>query len=158
MVGPSIRWNYCWLTGCCLLALFVLAGCGDRGSAIVEGKVTIDGQPASSGRVFFRSADGKSTIVATIGSDGAYRAVDVPCDAMKITVTLPTKWERIGLIRDAKKAKKPGASVGPGAPGGVKAFESSAKIPKKYEDPDASGLALTVKSGTNTYDIEISTK
>ncbi len=155
MVGTSLRRNYRPLTGCSLLAPLVLAGCGGGGSATVEGKVTIDGRAATSGRVFFRSADGKSVVAATIGSDGTYRAVDVPCDAMKVTVTLPTKWERIGLVRDAKKAKQAAGSEAPGAPGGAKAVDYATKIPKKYEDPDASGLAYTVKSGANTYNIEI---
>ncbi len=158
MAGASIRRTHRPLTGCATLALVVLAGCGGGGSATVEGKVTIDGQPARAGRVFFRSADGKSTVVATIMSDGAYRAVDVPCDAMRVTVSLPTKWERIGLIRDAKKAKASGAADGPKAPRGADGFEPDAKLPEKYQNPDASGLALTVKSGTNTYDIEISSK
>jgi hypothetical protein len=158
MVGASTRRNYRPLTSCFVLALLVPAGCGVGGSATVEGKVTIDGQPASSGRVFFRSADGKSTVVATIGPDGAYRAVDVPCDTMKVTVTLPTKWERIGLLRDAKKAKKSGASEGPKAPRGVGASEPGVKISEKYQNPDTSGLTLAVTSGTNTYDIEISSK
>jgi hypothetical protein len=155
MVGGSIQRSYLLLSGYFILTLFAVAGCGGSGLATVKGKVTIDGQPASSGRVFFRSADGKSTVFAMIGPDGAYQVVEVPYGSMKVTVTPLTKWERIGLIRDARKMKKTSASEAPATPGGADAFESSAKIPEKYRDPDTSGLTFTVKSGTNTYNIEI---
>jgi hypothetical protein len=131
---------------------FLLTGCGGSGSGTVEGKVTFDGQPVGGGRVTFRSADGKSTVVAKIAADGAYRALDVPCEAMKVTVTPLDKFERIRMQRGTK-GKNSGISESQ-----AESLESSTKIPEKYQDPDASGLALTVHSGTNNFPIELSSK
>jgi hypothetical protein len=152
MVGAGIQRSYLLLTGCLIPVLFALAGCGGSGLATVEGKVTVDGRPVSGGRVTFRSADGKSTVLAKIALDGSYRAVDVPCDAMKVAVAGLDKFERIRLQRGVK-GKRTSDSEARAA-----AIESSPKIPEKYKDPDASGLTFTVKSGTNPYDIEILSK
>jgi hypothetical protein len=150
----SVQRVHLLLTGCLVLTLFALAGCGGPGLATVEGKVTVDGQLVSAGRVIFRSADGKSTVLANIAPDGSYRALDVPQDDMKVTVAGLSKFERIRLQRGGKgKGKSSSASETL-----AKEIESSPKIPEKYLDPDASGLGLTVKSGTNTYNIEISSK
>jgi hypothetical protein len=133
-----------------ILTPFVLAGCGSR-FATVEGKVTVDGHPANSGRVFFRSADGKSVVFAYIMPEGTYQAMDVPLGPMKVTVTPLTRLERDKLQRSAKK--KPNAPESPAVPKG-----SFVPIPPKYEDPDGSGLTTTVNSGINTYDIELSSR
>jgi hypothetical protein len=132
----------------------VLAGCGSQ-HAIVEGEITVDGQPANSGRVFFRSADEKSVVVAYVQSDGTYHAVDVPLGPMTVWVTPLTRLERGKLQRNAK-AKKPNV---PEAPEGPEApILSFVSIPPKYQDPNSSGLTTTVQSGTNTYNIEMASR
>jgi hypothetical protein len=153
MVGACIHRRGLLLTGCLIPALFALAGCGS-GLATVTGKVTVDGQPVSAGRVVFRTADGTSNVpvIAKIATDGSYRALDVPQGAMNVTVDGLTKFERI-KIQSGVKGKKTSESKARAA-----AIESSPKIPEKYQNPDASGLTFTVKGGTNTYNIEIQSK
>jgi hypothetical protein len=145
--------------GCLILALLGLAGCGGESRlATVEGKVTIDGQPISSGRVFFRSPDGKSTVIAKIRPDGTYRALDVPYGVMRVTVTPITKWERMRRMQDPKNGKKSRPSEGES-----EGIDSSTEVPRviipeKYQDPDTSGLTFAATSETNTYNIEISSE
>lgn len=149
MVGAKIQWSGLLLTGGLIPALFALAGCGGSGLATVKGKVTVNGQPVSEGRVVFRSADGKNTVIAKIAADGSYRALDVPQEAMNVTVAGLTKFER-SKIQHGVKGKRTSESKARAA-----ALESSPKIPEKYQDPNTSGLTFTAKSGTNTYNIEI---
>ena len=136
----------------CATLCTLLAGCGGSGLATVEGKVTVDGQAVRGGRVTFQSADGKSTVLAKIALDGSYRALDVPHGAMNVTVAGLDKFER-RKIQHGVKGKRTSESEAR-----AEAIESSPKIPEKYKDPDASGLTFTVKSGTNTYNIELFSK
>lgn len=149
MAGAWIHRRCLLLTGCWMPAVFALAGCGGSGLATVEGKVTVDGQPVSAGRVVFRSADGKSTVIAKIATDGSYRALNVPQEAMNVTVAGLSKFER-SRIQHGVKGKRTSESKARAA-----AIESSPKVPEKYQNPDASGLTFTAQSGTNTYNIEI---
>ena len=147
--------------GCVVLALLGLTGCGaEPRLAIVEGKVTVNGQPVNSGRVFFRSPDGKHTIIAKIRPDGTYRALDVPYVAMRVSVTPLTKWERMRRMQDPKRGKKLPGSEAPATPGeGVEPAEiPRVSVPERYQDPDASGLTFTAQSETNTYNIEMSSE
>ena len=152
MIGTSIHRSICLLAGFSSLILLVLAGCGGPGLATVEGKVTMDGQPVIAGRVIFNSEDGKTAIIAKIAPDGSYRALDVPCDTMKITVTPLEKIERIRAQRGTK-GKNSGVSEAQ-----AEALEATARIPEKYSNAGTSGLTFTVKSGTNLHNIEISSK
>jgi hypothetical protein len=143
--------------GCLILTLLGLAGCGAESRlAAVEGKVTVDGKPVNSGRVFFRSPDGKHTIIAKIRPDGTYRALDVPYVAMRVSVTPLTKWERMRLMSDPKNGAVLRASEARETPG--EAETPRVIIPEKYQDPNTSGLTFTAASETNTYNIEISSE
>jgi hypothetical protein len=128
----------------------VLAGCGPK-RGTVDGKITIDGRPVNSGRVFFRSADEKSVVFAYIDRDGSYHAMDVPMGPMNVWVTPPTKMEREKAQRIAAgRAKKGTAPEAPEAP-----VVSFVPIPKKYQDPTTSKLTTTVQGRTNSYNIEM---
>ena len=151
MIGTCSPRSHLLRVGWLIVTPLVLAGCGSR-FATVAGKVTVDGHSANSGRVFLRSPDGKSVVVAYIMPDGAYQAMDVPLGPKKITVTALTRLERDKLKRSGKfkKSDAPESSAarrGPFVP-----------IPAKYEDPDGSGLTTTVQSGINTYDSELSSR
>jgi hypothetical protein len=141
-------------TGGLILTLLVLAGCG-RKFGTVDGKITVDGRPANSGRVFFRSADEKSVVVAYIGREGTYHAVDVPPGTMNVWVTPPTKMERQKMQRrgGARKERPADAPEPPEPP-----LASIVSIPQKYQDPTSSGLTTTVQPGRNTYNIEMSSR
>src|SRR5215470_8194306 len=72
-------------TGWLILALLVLAGCGPGKPGTVEGKVSVDGTPVTSGSVFFTRADGESRAV-TIVPNGTYRALNVRPGPVKVSV------------------------------------------------------------------------
>jgi hypothetical protein len=120
----------------------------------VDGKITVDGKPVTGGRVFFRAADGK-VAMAYISSEGNYHAIDVPAGTLKVNVTPPTRMETDKMRRGkGKKPNAPETLEAPELPPGT----SSVFIPQKYQDPESSGLTCTVKSGTNTFDIEMTSK
>jgi hypothetical protein len=129
--------------GWLILALLVLAGCGQGKPGTVEGKVTVDGTPVTSGIVSFTRADGEARAVF-IGRNGTYRALNILPGPVKVAV-MPRAHV------DSKK--RVGADEPEGPP------QRPVQIPKKYIHADTSGLSTTVHSGTtNTYDIEMSSR
>lgn len=69
-----------WLAAQALVALTLMAGCGPS-LVPVQGKVTVDGQPLTTGNITYYPADGKAqdeTNVgyATVQSDGTYKLAD----------------------------------------------------------------------------------
>jgi hypothetical protein len=129
--------------GWLILAPLVLAGCGSGKPGTVEGKVTLDGTPvAGAASVFFTCADGEVRAVP-IRRDGYYRALLIPVGPANVSVTPDTQ-----VVSKKKKGKDE-----PGAPP-----LRSVQIPTKYLIADSSGLSTTVRSRTNTYDIEMSSR
>lgn len=131
------------------LAILLLAGCGKPAGpagATVEGKVTVNGSPATAGQVTFKV--GSSTISGMIQSDGAYRAIDVPVGDAKVTVTAPSGGPKIDA-KAAAKMKKDDSDMPHSA------TTSAVPIPAKYGKPETSGLSYSVKAGNNVYDIEL---
>jgi hypothetical protein len=130
-----------------ILALLVLAGCGSGKPGTVEGKVTLDGTPvAGAASVYFTCANGEVRAVP-VRRDGFYRALLIPVGAVKVYVT-----PSVTPTRQVDRGKKKGPDE-PEAPSA-----RSVQIPKKYTDAETSGLSTTVHSGTNTYDIELSSQ
>jgi len=121
------------------VAAFALAGCGPS-TGTIEGKVTLNGQPVTDLTVNFVSANG-DIVSATVGPDGAYTATGILTGDTKVTVTPMSDTSM-----DAQQAIKKGKAE-PGAP--------KVKINPKYLDSNTSGLALTVKSGKNPFDIPL---
>jgi hypothetical protein len=154
MIGSRSPHRRVLLAGWMIFLPFAPAGCDSQGAKhpIVEGKVTVDGSPANSGNVVFTSADGKS-IAGIIQPDGTYRAVDVPLGAVKVFVKPPSPEE---VARYKKQKKTPPAPKMPKVPEGPAG--SLVPIPQKYTDANSSGLTTTIKPGTNTYDIEMTSK
>jgi hypothetical protein len=129
------------------LVCLVAIGCGSDGPKIgaVEGTVTVDGVPANTGSVVFTDAKGQ-TISGQIQADGKYRAVGVPVGDMKVTVTGPPT----GVPAPPPIAMKDGPGSAPAGP--------PVKIPPKYGVAATSGLTFPVKSGTNSYPIQLTSK
>jgi hypothetical protein len=152
LLGVSMsKFLTCWTRGLffgvLVLSLSALAGCGgssQSGKGNIEGTVKIDGVTANSGNVVFTV--GQESISGAIQPDGTYRAVAVPIGEAKVTVTgLPPKPRT-----DPKTAPK-GGSDAPGTP----TVSDPIPIPAKYAKAESSGLTFTVKSGTNTFPIEL---
>jgi hypothetical protein len=153
MIGACSSRRYLLMSGWMILALFVLAGCSQKPHADIEGKVTLDNSPVPSAMVSFTSVDEATNFSIRCRVDGTYKGIDVPLGPMKVCID---RSAVLGPKRDkpksskfwSKKNKKNQQETAAG---------SAASIPKKYSDPDSSGLITTIKPGTNIYDIELST-
>lgn len=100
----------------------------------VSGKVTLAGEPVTSGLVeFFSSATGTGG-VASIESDGSY-AFKAPLRTGEYSVTVQ------GLIPEPDQPPPP-----------------PTKIPRKYWNANSSELTKSVVSGRNTIDLPLSTQ
>jgi hypothetical protein len=126
-----------------LAAVALLAGCGGGGS--VSGKVTLDGQPLTSGTVTFHPIASGPVAIGTIGSDGRYELAvgqdrSVPPGEYLVTVeaTEPVAAEPT----PAKGPPRP-----PAAPKRI--------TPAKYADRATTDLRFTVKPGGNKIDLEL---
>ncbi len=136
------------------------AGCG-RSVGTVTGKVTYKGQPLKGGVVSFTPADGKGPPVpATIAEDGSYTAEKVPTGEMHVTVDNSNLKPPPDVL---KGGGPPKYQPPPEAPAGVdyKPPDVSGNaarytpIPEKYASPDETPLKVTVKTGTQTFPIDL---
>jgi hypothetical protein len=92
-----------------------------------------------------------SSATGKIGDDGTYKVANVPIGPVKIGVNTSA-----GKGDFMSKSMAAGAYKGPEAKGkgkvvGLKFIE----IPKKYFEPNTSGIETTIQSGSNTFDIVI---
>lgn len=140
----------CCLVG--LLALVVLTpGCGKPDGPPtyrVSGKVTLDGQPVTDGRITFKDPDGQAKSMATDVKAGTYSFY---CTAgqKKIEVT----WLRKVEGKQYRIGGNPGDPVGPNNPADV--FEEA--IPSKFNTQTM--LTGEIKSsGGNTFDFDLKSK
>jgi hypothetical protein len=126
---------------------FAVTGCG-RGSGTLTGKVTYQDQPVIYGTVMVRAADGTQWPGA-IEPDGTYTVLNVPAGPVTIAIDSPQPQDPSAHKRSCREGGQPP----PSAP----AIDRSkwVKLPEKYLDPEKSGIATTVTSGTTTFDIEL---
>jgi hypothetical protein len=143
--------SFPWIVIVLLPASF-LFGCGSSAppSAVLEGKVTVDGAPANSGMVRVTAENGTVT-GGMIEPDGSYRIVGLPVGAVKITVSPP----EIGEPMPASGKTPPLTGMSDPTP---KKVDNPVPIPSKYGDKSTSGLTTTLKNGTNNFPIALSTK
>jgi len=152
----SSRWRY-WLTRmpAVVLATALLAwipGCPDSSkNNVVSGKVTLGDKPVA-GEVIFTGPDNK--VASSPILDGKYSIVNPPMGMCKITLKGGLAAGGIS-VKDAGKAppdstkskevKMPEEKMATGVP-----------PPKKYENPETSGLTYEVKPGKHEKDIPLS--
>ena len=144
-----------------LLSLFAFVGCGGSGAqGKLTGKVLYKGQPVTGGSVIFRpSSASENTVTARIDANGNYTAT-VPAGVVKIAVD---NRELQPPEATAKKEPRPNlpkvGNVGTATPdprvNPQKPAGTYIKLPDKYHDVASSGLSYTVKSGAQTYNIEL---
>ena len=131
-----------------LLAVLGLGGCGD-GKASVSGKVTYKNRPVVTGTVIVAGSDGVQ-VAGVISPDGTYAVEGVKAGAVRIGVFSPN----------------PSASRNGGRGGAVtsrlnRGTEQKADprdwvpLPPRYAEPDTSGLTTTLRSGSQTHDIDL---
>jgi len=103
----------------------------------VEGKVTYQGKPLPGAIIGFHPAKGKP-VVAKTDETGSYSAPAVPVGEVRVTIE---------VVRPKPPKDKP--TDKPVTPPRFIA------IPKKYANPETSGLTLTVQKGKQVHDIEL---
>jgi hypothetical protein len=138
-------------------AFSLLPGCGGA-TGTLSGKVTLDGQPVTTGTVLFTNGNSAQNAMVSIQSDGTYKAEGVAVGDMKVGVTAPppnassmpkgAKGPPPGIPADHPQAKL--YSQGSTTPG----FD----IPKEYSNPETSNLTVKVEGGQQTYDIALKSK
>ena len=126
---------------CSCLLLVVVAGCG-KSKGTINGTVKYKKTPLTSGTIVFRGADGYMDS-ASISATGEYRLENFPVGEAKITVVT----QRYEKVAPSGKPSTPGGTTRE-----VKGFVA---IPKKYSDPEKSGLTWTVTKGPQEHDIDL---
>jgi hypothetical protein len=129
--------------------LAVVWGCGPRSkfsTGEVSGKVMFKGKPLPGGMVTFVAAKGGMASPGVIDENGNYK-VEAPIGEVKIQVDnrpLEKKKGPTGPILKRPDSEGPTAMKGTYVP-----------IPDKYYDADQTPLTYTVKSGSQTFEINL---
>lgn len=129
-----------------LLLLPLTSGCGGQAKGTINGKVTYQDKPLSSGTVTFVPETG-SPEYSEIQSDGSYRMKNAPLGPVKIGVQRKSGQETLkssGMPRNPKDYGKL-----------REAIAENGNLPPKYADPNKSGLTYTVTKGTQQHDIDL---
>ena|SRR5437588_766530 len=121
--------------------VLTLIGCGP-GRGDITGKVSYQGKPLRSGTVSVLGSDGvpKSGL---INQDGTYTIHDAPAGSIKALVTSADPGESQPAVRIQ------------GTPQPKVDRSGWFAIPEKYGDFEKSGLTFELKSGPNTWDIDM---
>ena len=132
-----------FFTSSALVAVLFLSGGGSFTE--VGGTVTFKGKKLTTGSLTFLSADGKKKGVTNIASDGTYKLIEPPLGKVKVAVHVKPP------PKAAESKDKPKVTIGE-----VPNEElEPVLIPAIYGDFNKSGLSTELKSGSNTYDIEL---
>lgn len=131
------------LKGSLLSAILALCGCGSLNE--VGGTVSYKGKKLTMGKITFVAADGKKTGFTNIAADGSYKLVEPPLGQVKIGVEVKPPPN----IAEGKQATK--ATIEDAAHPKLEPVT----IPAAYADPGKSGLSKELKTGKNTFDIEL---
>jgi hypothetical protein len=140
--------------------LLLLAGCSSQGT--ITGKVTYQGNPLPSGTVTFVPEQGGQAVTCDI-RDGEYKVTKISPGPAKIAVSTPSNPGEVKSFINKMQPPEMKEKMAPGKspPAG---FDKSAEppkpvpIPKKFNDPNNSGLTYTVKSGSQVHDIDLPAK
>jgi hypothetical protein len=132
-----------------LVLVLTCLSCSQRGS--VSGTVQLNGKPLEEGTVIFHCPHGV-VLRAAIAKNGDYSLADVPVGPAQITVVArPARpWKR--STEGAPVIKDPKGGRLKRVPEESKAY---VPIPRKYRDPEKSGLTHTVESGSQTKNIDL---
>ena len=106
----------------------------------IAGKVTFQGTPLSEGLVFFSNNDKGIHMSGEVKPDGSYEIITakgagLPLGTYQVRVRPPLEPLPAGIGLVAPKSKE------------------HPNIPAKYREYETSGLTITVKDGTNQFDI-----
>ncbi|TWT38405.1 hypothetical protein [Blastopirellula retiformator] len=135
------------LTLCCACAALAigiggLSGCGgDNNYGMVEGMVTLDGQPLENGAISFVPVDGETATAGERIENGVYQA-RVPIGAKRIEINASrVVGQRAAYAGEADSPQKD---------------MTRSLIPPRYNTK--SGLTLEVAAGENKQDFDLKSK
>jgi hypothetical protein len=141
-IGPGRRaW---FLALAAAVVALTPAGCGRSGPPMgrVSGTVTYQGKPVPKGTVTFVSSDpSRRNATGQLDKNGYYQLqTEEPGDGAELGEYDVTLYSHDEPILDYR----------PKVP-----VKAQRLIPEKYENPKTSALKRTVKSGSNTFDLEL---
>jgi hypothetical protein len=117
------------------LATVFLVGCAPA-TGTVQGKITVNGTPLPAGLITFQSEVGNHDALSAPVKDGRYETGPIPVGPCKVTV----------IHSSVARPAAGGSDLGRARTAGV------VEVPEKYGRADTSGLTLTIKSGANMFD------
>lgn len=127
--------------GC--LAVMLLAGCGPRGNS-VDGTVSYQGRPLTSGRIYFTFGLGETVRSARIEPDGSFRIENVPAGEAQVTVVVPPPFQTV-----------PDDPAAPTFGGVVPDSGTVVVIPQRYANISSSGLSCSIVPGEQSRDFKL---
>jgi hypothetical protein len=137
------------MAGCALLA----ASCGESGvryeetGATLEGTIKYGKEDVPFALVIVVGQGASAT--GKVGEDGRYKVLNAPLGEVKVAVN--TDAGKGDFMSYSMSKSYPG----PEAKGAKRVNLRYLEVPKKYHDPETSGLTTTVNKGANTFDIVI---
>ena len=156
---------FCRLVVCFCAVVFV--GCGDGGPSVslVTGKITLDSKPLANATINFSPVAGGTgkAAVGTSDAQGVYTVTDAT--SKKIGSGAVVGEYKVGVLWFKPDANDTSRSTGSSdtsmtadRTAATKTTGPESALPVAYQDPQTSGLTVTVKSGTNTLDIALDSK
>jgi hypothetical protein len=131
------------------LALLAAGGCSGRGT--ISGHVTLNGKPVPLGTISFHCQEGRHEVCNALIRDGSYSLTGVPTGPAKVTVasSMTPSAAGEGAAATRREPDKGGRGRRPAA------NPPPPTIPRRYGDPDQSGLSHRVTSGAQVYDVDV---
>lgn len=116
--------------------------------AYLEGNVTYGGEPVPLAAVIVVPAGRGNGSTAFADDQGHFKVTNAPIGEVKIAVdTGAARGQMMGRAM---------AGTDPNAKGGKRALPPKIiDVPKKYQDPQTSGITTSINKGANTFDIAI---
>jgi hypothetical protein len=129
--------------GLFVVGLVFAAGCGsDPGRGSVKGKITVGGKPLAKGAIVFIPTTGNRDPYTAAITNGEYAMPDMPGGPAKVYISPPLTEEPPPVDKgDVVPSARPG--------------RKKVVVPDKYQNPETSGLSLTVQKGENTFDADL---
>ena len=134
----------------CFAALaFLICGCGPSGVKHwpVSGKVTFRGKPVTAASVRFSNPETGTDVVAELGPGGEYvvtgEKAGLPEGTYRVAVIPKVSFDNV--------KSTPGGLVVPSSMPST----NPPDIPVRYHKPATSGLTMTVKPESNTYEVDM---
>ena len=134
---------------CWAATVLLFCGCGPPGVKHwpVSGKVMFRGKPVAAASVRFSNPDTGIDVVAELGADGEYvitgEKAGLPEGTYQIAVVPKVSFDNV-------KSTPSGLVVPSSMPS-----MNRPDIPRQYQKPATSGLTMTVKPESNTYDVDM---